>query len=1233
MKTLRFFRWIATLFVTFSFLTSCQNETSTTFPTEPPTPVSPCGDGVCDEVEAADPSLCPQDCPSSSTPPTSPVSSQPNIILILTDDQDAASLDYMPQVQALLADQGTTFTNFLISMPLCCPSRATILRGEYGHSTQIMGNDLPYGGYFKFAELGEEESTCATWLQDADYQTMFVGKYLNAFPDTNDLMHIPPGWDEWYSPMEGVPYTQYDYTLNENGRQVAYGSEPEDYGTDVYARITVDFIQRASQSDQPFFAHVSVYAPHWPTTPASRHADLFQDSQAPRTPNFNEQDVSDKPSYIRDLPLLSDDDVAHIDEEWRQRLRSMQSVDEMVASIVEALESTGQMENTYIFYVSDNGYHLGNHRQMLGKTSPYDEEIRIPMIVRGPGVPIGQTLNHLTGNVDLAPTWADIAGVTPPDFVEGRSLLSLLGEDVPPESEWRQWFLLEHAPFEGPGRSPGSGSVIALGKSRTPAGLLEPPDPEDFHPSGTVAAIESGSEALPYRGLRSLDYLYVEYPTDEKELYDLHKDPYQLENIASSADPTLLELLAARLDQLAVCTGEECRALEDAPLGSSGITPSENSHLVTPSNPLIYYLGYATEENIQWIETFDAEVLTRSFLLFLNSSDTWFSDYEPRMRQLQADGRQFLVALQAAILVEDQEDIPALGQEDPALAFPMDPIPQWQQYACRKPDGSMLKDEGFGFAHACLNNPDFREFFVDKVLNLVNIGADGVHIDELPTRYFAHHEGYCDACMAGFRAYLAEKFTSAELKSLYDIENIAAFDFRSRLAEDDNVQTPPDNPLHQEWWLFQLTNLYQVENEIFATIREHAASQGKEFLITSNVFEPESNPAHILEMTMTDYASIGTGMTIQLRDGGKLISTSRIPPDYSYMPLYRLGQAITPDRPIALFIDGPGGTSLMQGLPIQTQRDIIRWMFAEAYAAGARFHVPYPSLDYYAPLEDSQAYVLFIQDNQEAYQDSEHLVDVGVLYSYASAIWDFWMDASMSGTNHSLQWYGLAQALTDLSIQFDVVFFPDGEVLPDDLTLDDLLRFETLIVPWVYSLCDQHVKLLEDYVRSGKRLMVIGDYANFNENKDQRFTDAAGYLQELGAVIVPNLNFETYLNEPSGSSSAPILDALSDLVPDRLVMVNNNSITAQLNRIGNNLYIHLINTDRQDSGFRSQNDFEVVVEMPEDLVSSTTHAIYLSPDQLNTGSLQLPITRQNKTILVTVPELEVYGVLLISATD
>lgn len=500
--------------------------------------------------------------PTATTRPSDYATKRPNIIFILTDDLDAASIPYMPKLKSLLTDQGTTFSNFFITMPLCCPSRATILRGQYGHNTQILGNQPPTGGFQKFNSLGEEKSTIAVWLQDAGYRTMLAGKYLNGFPDRSNLMYIPPGWTEWYSAVKGNAYGEYNYTLNENGKPVAYGSKPEDYGTDVYARKTVEFIQRSVKEGKPFFAYVAPYAPHGPATAAPRHEKMFADAQAPRTPNFNEEDVSDKPAHIRNRPPLTAREIARLDEEHRKRLRSLQAVDDMIESLVNTLGSVGQLDNTYIFFTSDNGFHLGNHRQVTGKIAPYEEELRVTLIVRGPGVPVGKTLEHLTGNIDLAPTWAELAGIKPPDFVDGRSLVPLLS---PPPSTgeagrgWRQCLLIENGLYDSQTQT-----RAARRATNTPPELLEPPDQDDQDHSATSTAQQARRLAIPaYRGLRTANYLYVEYSTGERELYDLQNDPYQLQNLATKVDTVLLAQLSARLTELNGCAATTCRVAEN----------------------------------------------------------------------------------------------------------------------------------------------------------------------------------------------------------------------------------------------------------------------------------------------------------------------------------------------------------------------------------------------------------------------------------------------------------------------------------------------------------------------------------------------------------------------------------------------------------------------------------------------------------------------------------------------
>jgi arylsulfatase A-like enzyme len=386
---------------------------------------------------------------------------------------------------------------------------------------------------------------------------MYVGKYLNGYPGNAGRTFVPPGWSEWYSAVAGNPYDEYGYTLNENGKLVSYGNTPSDYGTDVYARKTVDFIQRTSKEGMPFFVHFSVYAPHSPYTPANRHKEMFADAKVPQTLNFNETDVSDKPEYIRTRQSLNAQDVNRLNQDYRLRLQSLQAVDEAIGAFVDALKAAGKLENTYLFFMGDNGYHMGNHRLMTGKIAPYEEDIRVPMIVRGPGVPAGKTIDLLTGNVDLAPTWAEIASARADSFVDGRSLVPLWSSSLPQTGAWRQVFLLENGEVENRRYSPDAYAAKEI-------------DPLTLEPIELNPDQQPGRQSQPvpsFRGLRTKDYTYIEYATGEKELYDLIKDPQQLQNAISIADRALLRQLAARVDEMRRCAANTCRAIESAPLG------------------------------------------------------------------------------------------------------------------------------------------------------------------------------------------------------------------------------------------------------------------------------------------------------------------------------------------------------------------------------------------------------------------------------------------------------------------------------------------------------------------------------------------------------------------------------------------------------------------------------------------------------------------------------------------
>lgn len=468
----------------------------------------------------------------------------PNIVFILADDMDMPLLGFMPKTQELIGGQGASFDQFLITMPTCCPSRATILRGQYAHNTEIFETTLPDGGFEKFYALDEEDATIAVWLEDAGYRTALFGKYLNGYPATVKQTHVPKGWTEWYSPADGDPYKQFNYTLNENGKLVKYGEAPEDYGTDVYAAKAIDFIERSVESGDPFFAHISVYAPHSPYVPAPRHADLFTDLTMPRSPSFDEADNSDKPWMYSEEPPLSADNIAKMERVYPKRIQSMQAVDEMVENIVKTLDALGALDNTYIFFTSDNGFHMGEHRFLLGKNTAFEEDIRVPLLARGPNIPAGMTVDSLSGNVDLASTFADIAGISTPDFVDGRSLMPLLTGTAP--DNWRQAFLLERGLLDEAAYAPDI--FISAGYM---SGLREPLD------SPYLA-----KQDRAYRGLRTDDYTFVQYGDGTLELYDLKADPYQLENIAGSASPSLLEKLQAWLEALRHCEGDSCREIE-----------------------------------------------------------------------------------------------------------------------------------------------------------------------------------------------------------------------------------------------------------------------------------------------------------------------------------------------------------------------------------------------------------------------------------------------------------------------------------------------------------------------------------------------------------------------------------------------------------------------------------------------------------------------------------------------
>jgi len=459
------------------------------------------------------------------------VTNRPNIIFVYADDMDMKLLPYMEQTNALIGEQGAVFTNYFVTASTCCPSRSTILRGQYPHNTGVFENSP---GFEEFYEKGNDEETLATWMDDAGYRTSYMGKYLNLYPAGVKRTYISPGWDDWhvflYGPSEDFYFA---YTMNENGKLVKYGKKEYDYSTDVIRDQSIEFIEKSAKRNSPFFLMISVYAPHGPTHPAPRHLSLYEGLEYPQSPSFQEADTSDKPEVVREISRANGFyEVVDANELFRRRVQSMQSVDEMIANLMKKLEETGELENTYFFFTSDNGFHMGEHNLPSGKMLPYDEDIRVPLLVRGPGIEPGTVIDQMVANIDLAPTIAELANAETAEFVDGRSFVSFLrSETTTDTSVWRNALLIE------------------------------------------VGKLDQESPVVAFRGIRTDAFMYAEYESGEIEFYDRVNDPYEMENLADTLDEETLSRLHTWLEQLKICQGEECRDAEMISLDDLGFQP------------------------------------------------------------------------------------------------------------------------------------------------------------------------------------------------------------------------------------------------------------------------------------------------------------------------------------------------------------------------------------------------------------------------------------------------------------------------------------------------------------------------------------------------------------------------------------------------------------------------------------------------------------------------------------
>jgi N-acetylglucosamine-6-sulfatase len=446
---------------------------------------------------------------SGSAPIAAQTSPQPNFVFILADDMRYDDLAYMPKTTTLLGSGGMTFSRAYFAKPLCCPSRTSILTGMYTHNHKVWFNgNGSEGGWQGFKAQGHEQDNLATRLNGAGYRTGLFGQYVKNY----DGSSVPPGWNDWFGHYGGA---YYGLKVNDNGTLRRYRNTASDYSTDIYSREAQSFIGTSVAQGRPFFAYVAPTAPHYPIQAAPRDLNTYDGLKAPRPLSFNEPNVSDKPPWISSLPLLSPSQIAQIDTRQEDRAETLQALDDLVEAVVAKLDSAGVLNNTYVFFTSDNGFEMGEHRIFDGKRRPYEESIRAPLLVRGPGVAAGSTTDKLALNTDFFPTFTDLGSIQTPSYVDGRSLRPVLNGSA---TTWRTAILLETRYESGTGKN--------------------------FY------AIRTSDERK-----------YVEYDGGFRELYNLNTDPHELSNTYNPTSPPTS--LAARLQALKGCKADSCRAAED----------------------------------------------------------------------------------------------------------------------------------------------------------------------------------------------------------------------------------------------------------------------------------------------------------------------------------------------------------------------------------------------------------------------------------------------------------------------------------------------------------------------------------------------------------------------------------------------------------------------------------------------------------------------------------------------
>ena len=522
---------------------------------------------------------------AAAIPPPSTGGERPSFVVIQTDDQTldglyasfraypgAPALRAMPNTLDLIGKRGMSWNRYYVPYPLCCPSRASLLTGRYNHNNNVRGNNPPNGGYTGFSFRGAASHNIATWLQGAGYRTIHAGKFLNGYGDEpfDDGTTVPPGWDAWYSVVKADTHHYfYGYTLNVNGQlQGPFGEsgswDTREYGLrddfgcpfapetglpcyhldDKLTEIATSEMA-ATPPEQPFYLQVDYSGPHGDfrrpagPEPAPRNYNLFGGVRLPhdRSEGLDEGNVNDKPRFIRDADHLTPTEKRTYRVYYQKQLDSLRTIDDGVGRIIDTLGGLGRLRNTYVIFISDNGFFFGEHRLLGGKFLAYEPATHMPFLIRGPGIKPGSSTGELAANIDIAPTLLELAGAEADKSIDGRSLVPYL-ED--PDLRSRRPILFESFVQSSDVEANGAIPAAAPRPADATASLLAPPK--------------------DYAGIRLGPYKYIAWPTGEKELYNINRDPNELNSLHKVPNFfPIRNFLHREMTRLTECVGKACQ--------------------------------------------------------------------------------------------------------------------------------------------------------------------------------------------------------------------------------------------------------------------------------------------------------------------------------------------------------------------------------------------------------------------------------------------------------------------------------------------------------------------------------------------------------------------------------------------------------------------------------------------------------------------------------------------------